>query len=48
MNKTKLVDGLDGQCELGDVKAGYVFGEGDVFDEHSHEISTREELHEHV
>ena len=48
MNETQLVDCFYRQGELSHIKAGDVLGEDFVFDEHGHEISTREELHEHV
>lgn len=48
MDEAKLVDGLNGKGNLGHVETGDVLGKNFVFDEHGHEIATRQELHEHV
>lgn len=48
MDEPKLVNGLKGKNALGHVEARYVFAKGVVLDEHSHEISSGEELHEEV
>jgi hypothetical protein len=48
MYKAKLVDSLDSECDLSHVEASDVLCENLVLDEHSHQITTRQELHEHV
>ena len=48
MYEAKLVDSLNGQGELSHVKASDVLRENLVLDEHSHQITTWQELHEHV
>lgn len=48
MNEAKLVDGLDCKDNLSNVEPSNVLGEDFVLDKHSHQVSTREELHEHV
>lgn len=48
VNEAKLVDGLDGEDALRHVEASDVFAEGVVFDEHRHEVSSGEKLHEEV
>ena len=48
MNETEVMNGLDSQNELGHVEASDIFREDLVLDQHGHEISAREEFHEHV
>lgn len=48
MYEAKLVDSLNGQGELGHVETRDILGENFVLDEHSHQIATGQELHEHV
>ena len=48
MNKTMLVHSFNGQDDLGDVKSRDRNGEDLVLDEHSHKISSWQELHQHV
>ena len=46
--ETKLVYSLYRQCDFGHVEAGNVLGEDFVLDQHSHQITSGQELHEHV
>lgn len=48
MNEAELVDGLKSKCNFSHVESGNVLGKDFILDEHSHQISTRQELHEHV
>lgn len=48
MNKTKFVHSLNSQGNLSHVETCDIFGEDLILDEHSHQITTGEELHEHV
>ena len=48
MNETKLVNRFNGEDALRDVETGYVFGECVVLDQHGHEVSSRQELHDKV
>lgn len=48
MYEAKFVDSLDCKGELSHVETGYVFGEDFVLDEHSHQVTTREEFHEQI
>lgn len=48
MDETKLVDCFDRQRDFCHVKTSDVLGEDLVFDEHGHQIATRQELHQHV
>lgn len=48
MDEAQLVNGLDGESNLGHVEASNILGEDLVLDEHRHKITTRQELHEHV
>ncbi len=48
MNEAEFVHCLDGEHNLGHVKASDVLREDFVFDQHRHQIATREELHEHI
>jgi hypothetical protein len=46
--EAKLVYGFYRQRDLGHVEARDVLGEDLVLDEHGHQITTRQKLHEHV
>ena len=48
MNESQLVNGLDGQDDLCHVETRDVFTKDFVLDEHSHQVTTRQELHKHV
>ena len=48
MNEAKLVHSLKSQCDFGHVEASNVLGEDFVLDQHGHQVTTRQELHEHV
>lgn len=48
MDEAKLVNSLNSQGELCHVEAGNVFGEDLIFDEHRHQVSAWQKLHEHV
>lgn len=48
MDETELVDGFDGQDNLRHVEASDVLAEDLVLDEHCHQVTTGQELHEHV
>ena len=48
MDESKLVDSLNGKCDLGHVKPRDTLREDFVLDQHGHQITTGQELHEHV
>lgn len=48
MDEAQLVDRLDGEDDLGDVEAGDVLREDLVLDEHCHQVTAGQKLHEHV
>lgn len=48
MYEAKLVDSLNGQSKLSHVKASDIFRENLILDEHSHQVTAGQELHEHV
>lgn len=48
MDIAQLVHSVNGQHNFGNVETGDVFGEDFVLDQHGHEITARQELHEHV
>ena len=48
MNETQLMHSFDGEGKLSHVKSGYVLRENVILDKHGHEITTRQELHQHV
>lgn len=48
MDKAQLVDGLDGENDLCNVEASDVLGKDLILNEHSHEIASWQELHQHV
>lgn len=48
VNETKLVHGFYGQYNLCHIESCDVFGKDFVFDEHGHQVTSRQELHEHV
>lgn len=48
MDKSQLMDSFDGQDTLRHVESCYVLGESVVFDEHSHQITPREKLHDEI
>lgn len=48
MDKAKFVHSFQSQCNLGHVETSNVFRENLVLDQHCHEITARQELHEHV
>jgi hypothetical protein len=48
VDEAELVDSLNGECDLGHVEASDVLGEDFIFDEHGHQITSGQKLHEHV
>jgi hypothetical protein len=48
MDEAKFVHGFDSQDNLSHVKSRDVFAKDLVLDEHCHQVTTRQELHEHV
>jgi hypothetical protein len=48
MNEAEFVDGLDGERDFRHVEASDILCEDFVLDEHGHQITTGQELHEHV
>ena len=48
MDETEFVHSFQSQRDLGHVETSDVLGEDFVFDQHGHEITTWQELHEHV
>ena len=48
MNEPKLVNSLDGKNTLGDVEPSNILRECVVLDEHRHQISSWQELHDEV
>jgi hypothetical protein len=48
MDEPKFVHGFDSQHNLGHVESRDVFAKDLVLDEHCHQVTTRQELHEHV
>jgi hypothetical protein len=48
MNEAELVHSLDRQCNLGHVETSDVFREDLVLDQHCHQITPGQELHQHV
>lgn len=48
MNEAQFVHCLQSKCDFGHVETGNVLGEDLVLDQHGHQITTRQELHEHV
>ena len=48
MDETKVMHGLDRKNALCDVEPGHVLGEGIVLDQHRHQVSSRQELHDEI
>lgn len=48
MDETELVNGLNSENDLCHIESCDVLCENLVLDEHGHQITTRQELHEHV
>lgn len=48
MDESKLVYRLDSEHQLSHVEPRNILREDFVFDQHSHQITTRQELHQHV
>lgn len=48
MNVSKVMDGFNGQYTFGHVEPSNIFRKHVVFHQHSHQISTREELHDEI
>jgi len=48
MNEAQLVHSLDGQNDFCHVESCDVLAEDLVLDKHRHQVTTRQELHEHV
>lgn len=46
--ETQLVDSLNGQSNLCHVESCDVLGENFILDEHSHQVTAGQELHEHI
>lgn len=48
MDETELVDSFNGENNLRHIESCDVLRENLILDEHSHQVTTRQELHEHV
>ena len=48
MNEAKLMDGFYSKGDLSHVEASDILGEDLILDKHGHQITTRQELHQHV
>lgn len=48
VDEPELVDSFDGEDTLCDVESSDILGECIIFDEHRHEVATRQELHDQV
>lgn len=48
MNETKVMHGLDRKNALGDIEPRHVLREGIVLDQHRHQVSSSQELHDEV
>jgi hypothetical protein len=48
MDEPKFVHGFNSQDDLGHVESRDVFAKDLVLDEHGHQVTTRQKLHEHV
>lgn len=48
MNEAQLVDSLYGQNDFCHVEPCNILGEDLILDEHGHQVTTRQELHQHV
>jgi hypothetical protein len=48
MDEAEVVHGLDRENALGDVEPRHVLREGVVLDQHRHQVSSSQELHDEV
>jgi hypothetical protein len=48
MNETELMDRFYSKGDLRHVEASDILGEDFVLNEHGHQVTTRQELHQHV
>lgn len=48
MDEAKLVDGLDSEDNLSNVETSNILAENLILDKHGHQITTRQELHQHI
>lgn len=48
MDEAQLVHSFNSKNDFGHVEAGDIFAEDLILDEHRHQITTGQELHEHV
>jgi hypothetical protein len=48
VNEAKLMDCVDGKYTFCDIEPRDILGESVIFNEHSHEITAREELHDKI
>lgn len=48
VNETQLVNSFDSQNDLSNVEASDVLREDLILDEHSHQVTSRQELHQHI
>lgn len=48
MDEAKLMDSVDGKYTFCDVEPSDILGECIIFNEHGHEVPTREELHDKI
>lgn len=48
VDKAQLVDGFNGQDNLGNVESRDVLGKDFILNEHRHQVSSGQELHEHI
>jgi hypothetical protein len=48
VNISCFMNSFDGEHNLGDVKTGYILRKDLILDQHCHEISSGQELHQHI
>lgn len=48
MDEAKLMNSFNGKNNLSNIKAGNILGKDFIFDEHSHQVTTGQKLHEHI
>ena len=48
MDETKVMDGLDRENALCDIEPGHVLREGIVLDQHRHQVTPSQELHDEI
>ena len=48
MDKTEVMHGFDRENALGDVEPRHVLREGIILDQHRHQVSSSQELHDEI